>query len=266
MESKSIKKLDKRTTVTPNKSSPGYRKQASPSTSRFSPATAKLAGKSPGRISWMRVNDEELLNRLKSISLEPTNKDDCGNCMNEIMALVQDKLQALLQEKIDLRSSIRLAEEQMRMLNDVNTKNKSELHASNTYLSKLVSSNQKTLEEIRKLEMKIGEIDDQLSNLIAHQQKAVKKEIKKLENDDFEQVKAEVQESLDNENAIINEAIKEENDLGQLLKEKTEEAERLKAEIAEFNAKETNRIYSLKSVTAAIEGYDPSKSLSKSFK
>jgi len=267
MEQKSLKKQDKKSTATPNKNSPPYRKQVSPSASRISPSTIKLMGKSPGKTSWVKVSDEELLNRLKNINIESGNKDDsCGNCMNEIMIMLQEKLQRLLQEKIDIRSSMKLAEEQMRTLNDINTKNKSELHVINSHLNKLTTGNQKTLDEIRKLERKIDEFEEQLSNLVAHQQKEAKKEVRKLENDNFEQTKAEVKESLENETVMINEAAKEENDLIELLKEKTAEAERLKAEIGEFTTKETNRIYSLKNVTTAIEGYDPSRSISKSFK
>lgn len=267
MEPKSLRKPDKKAVATPSKSASTYKKQISPSTSRISPGATKLVGRSPGKVSWMRASDEELLNRLKTISIEAASKDDnCGNCMNEIMMLLQEKLQACLQEKIDLRGSIRLAEEQLRMLNDLNTKHKSELHASNTYLAKLSAANQKTLDEVKKLDFKVGEVDEQLANLAAHQQRVVGAEGKKQERSEFEQVKAEVQESLENENAMIGEAAKEENVLKEILREKSEEAERLKAEIAEFNAKETNRIYSLKNVAAAMEGYDPTRSLSKSFK
>lgn len=261
MESKSLKKPPKNSVVTP------YKKQSSPMSSKISPGTIK-SSKSPTKSNWIKANDEELLNRLKSLTIEGPNDDNCGNYMNEILQLLHDKLEAFLQEKIELRNSIKEAEEQLRMLNDNNAKNKSEIYNTNSYLTKVGIASKKIEEEIGKLDSKIAEIDEQIDNLLAHQQKSTnQKSVKHESNENYiAKVQAELQESLDNENSMINEATKEENDLKQLLKERTDKADRLRAEIEAFHAKEMDRIYSFKNVTGTIEGHDGSRSISKSFK
>lgn len=220
--------------------------------------------KSPNKNSWLRAGDEELLQRLKAISIEgKSEEDESGNCMSEIVKILQDKLQVMLEEKINLKKMKQENTENLRVNSDENAKVKSELYTAEKALYKLIIANNKEKEEIDKLESKIQEEIEKMKNIQHNGAIFTKEEECKLRTGErfFEQKSKILQEKSDEDKAIIEALTKEENELERKLDEKTQECENLSSKINNLHENESNRQRTLFNVADTIEGGKSSKIL-----
>jgi len=246
----------------PSKSSHSPKKQqisvmSASFSGKKSPASGKSSpSKSPNKSSWLRASDEDLLNRLKNIPRDPNSENDaCNKSVTNIIEMVQNKLQNQLNEKINQRKIRKETEEKLRITNDNNVKIKSELYASEKYLQKIIVSNGKLADEVKKFEQKISEVEDQLDSIRIHGNQITAEEHAKLDQSQkyYDDLKNSVQKNLDEERAALEIANSEEKELVEILKGKTIEVEELILKIENFYSKESDRLNSFKSVTSTIE-------------
>lgn len=256
-------------TVRPSPAKEGGRKMVpSPSAhsplKRTSPGAKTAQGQSPNKISWLRASDEELLQRLRSIPREPTTgEDECGSCVNDIVQLLQDKLQKLIEEKLSQRQAKKDSTNYLRTLNDDTTRLKSELYNADKYMAKLQAEDAKAKDEIAKLDVKIQEIDGQMQSVAQHGSKITQEERNKLKvaTDRFAQLSDSLQANADKENAVLEALTKQEQDLLASLEKMTQDCDNLQKQLNALRDKEAQRQQAFKSVSETIEGMKSSKAL-----
>ena len=229
-----------------------------------SPSVKLSPTRSPNKISWLRASDEDLLGRLRNIPKEAQNEQDqYGDCVSGIVQILQDKLQKLLEEKLELKKARRTQEEELRSLNEDSAKAKSELYTADKFLVKTDNSSAKVMEEILKLNGKIQDVVGQLESLRLHGAKITADEETKLKTSEmyFEQLSYAAQQASKNEQDVVEALEREEKSMSDKLRAKTEECESLNAKIVACYDKESDRQYSFKNVSGTIEGSKSSKIL-----